>query len=408
MLCFQTSNERDIDLALRYWALNTDGKWAESAAAIADSHGCSQVELLALVQSSAFVHDLESCCFWCQSPVPLTTRTSWSSSYKRNSGFRQYQKPAGAQFCPDCEAKNQQKQLEAARAEEYGRRAHINQALVQVAHRQVRLKLDELSTIDAVYFLALMLAAKTEVAQDDSEVFILNGRLSGSESVDSEICQRLFAIGAITPSTKCNPDAVKVGSDGKISFAWQNVAWELGQGIKGIRCLNLCDDLSEFLDTQQVSPVEVETMWLHVASAECETVLLGQLNYYHLGDYVVDDKTLQAFHYALERLSIPQVWGIIYSVTKNAASLRQSRTYTAVQIRGMIPQMIISLVDRTFDQNWVVYARSRKQYHIEGSLTSIFFSRIMGEWSDAFRSATTITIRQRFFDGRGPATSMAL
>ncbi len=394
MICLQTSDEQEIDMALRYWALDANGKWAESVGAIAQFYGISKHELPMRVQTVASAHDLESRCFWCETPEPLTSRTSLTSTYSRNSGFRRYQKPSGAQLCPSCEAINQQRHQEAVQAEQRERRDKINQALAQVTLRQVRLSLDELSVIDAAYFLSLLLAAQPEVDQDESEFFILSSVLSGSERVDGEICQRLFTIGAITPSAKGGLGAFEIRDDGKISFAWPNVPWELGPGIKDIPYLNLCDQLSTLLDGSKATSDGIEKMWLDVASAECETVLLDQINHYYLGDYVVGDKTLQAFHYALERFSIPRVWGIIYSVTKNAASLKQSREFTIPHIRNMLPGMIIRFVDRALDQKWNVYARTRKEYHVESMLTSVFFGRVLRQSLDGFHSATTNSIRQ--------------
>lgn len=398
-LCYQTLDEQEIALGQRYWALNSDGKWVDNVAILAEEFGLSKHELPARVQSAVSAHDLNSRCFWCKSPEPLGTRASLTSIYSRKSGYRRYQEPLRAQLCSKCEIKNQQLHAEAKQLENRKRRDAVNKAISQAAQCQVRLKLDEISPTDAAYFLALLFAAEIEQYEDGTEVFTLNGVLSGTERVDAEICGRLFNIGAITPSTRAEVNAFELHENGKISIAWPNVSWELGPGIKGIPYLTLCDWLSMLLDGPTGAPDENEKMWFQVASAECETVLLEQLENYYLGDYKVGEKTLQAFHYALEKLSIPQVWGIIYSVTKHAASLKQSRAYTALHIRNMIPKMIISFVDRAFDNNWTVYARTRKEYHAEGFLTSVFFSRVLRQSSDGFHSATTTSIRQRFSSG---------
>lgn len=408
MLCHQTSDEPVVTIAQRYWALNDEGKWVENVATIAEEFGLSKYELPAIVQAATSAHDLTSRCFWCESPEPMSTRASLTSVYSRKSGYRRYQEPRGAQLCPTCEAKNQQQHAEAKQVEDRKRQETISQALTQAAQCQVRLKLDEISPTDAAYFLALLFAADTKEDQDGVEVFTLKGVLSGSERVDAEVCRRLFAIGAITPSAKASLDAFELHDNGKISFAWPNIPWELGPGIKDMANLTLCDQLSMFLDGPHATAADTEKMWLHVASAECETVLLDQLSNFYLGEYSVGDKTLQAFQYALERLSIPQVWGIIYSVTKHAASLKQSRTFSALHIRNMIPKMIISFVDRAFDQNWTVYARTRKEYHVEGFLTSVFFSRVLRQSSDGFHSATTKTIRQRYSSGGSDDKSSTL
>lgn len=394
-LCYQASDEQEIVMAQRYWALSNEGKWVENVATVAEEFGLSKYELPARVQSATSAHDLGSRCFWCRSPEPISTRASLTSIYSRKSGYKRYEEPRGAQLCPACEIKNQRRHAEAKQQESLKRQEAISQALTQAAQCQVRVKVDEISLTDAASFLALLFAADMAEDENGTEVFTLNGVLSGSERVDAEICGRLFTIGAITPSAKADIKAYELHDNGKISFAWPHVPWELGPSIKGIPYLGLCDQLSMLLDGTPATPAGTEKMWFQVASAECETVLLDQLETYYLGEYTVGEKTLQAFHYALEKLSIPQVWGIIYSVTKHAASLKQSRTYSALHIRNMIPKMIISFVDRAFDNNWAVYARTRKEYHVEGFLTSVFFSRVLRQSTDSFRSATSTSIRQR-------------
>lgn len=391
MLCYLSSDEAELSLPVRYWTRDVKS-WQESVDLIAESAKVSKTSLTKTIRASAKAYDLDCRCSWCGIPAEVTSRSGYSSTY--SNGFSCHRNGRELiQLCGGCEALAQkrinQEQLERA----HNKAKKVQDYLCEVSLSKKTKQATELTYSDAVLLHSVLVAADDRL--DLALIGPLNtqvSRVASSPIAEKQIFDHLFELGVLIPSITSNANAFRIASSGEVEFDWSQVVWTVGPSFDHYSYQNLCQYLEQIIQQQPTDQGELLKLWQLTALAECQGVLMERAEFYRFNNYIVGEKTLHALLYALEIYSIPQVWSIIHSVTKNAASLKQSREYSGYHAQNTIPRSLIGFVDMSVKQGWTVNPRSRQSWYVEPTLTTAFFNRVLANYHDGFRRFNTKAI----------------
>ena len=394
MLCFQSDDEKAFQMALRYWSRD-EGEWCESAKSLTEECGLRQHEFARYLKNHAIAYDLSSRCVECGFPAEISSRAAYSSSY--DHGSLTYFGYPRQLFCPACVDIVAKRAQQAAQDAEQHNRDLIHEAIIHW-RGEGGPDLEDLNLIDAFYLYAILFVVSELGGSDDFGPFKDFGvPVAASLPACTEVFRRLFMKRAIIPSFESPVSAFGFDDVAVISFYPDRVKWMLSINLCAYPVHTLMNALCTRIDAHAASArqEDVEVLWKLVAMSECESELQECANYYSFNDFEIGDKTRHALEYALEKFSIPQVWGVIWSATKHAASFLQSKASSGKRhAMNTIPGNIIRFVDHATQNNWTVYARTRKHWATEPFLTSLFFNRLLVGYPNGFRTITSATIRE--------------
>jgi len=395
MLCFQTDDEEAIELALRYWATDADGSWNEKVKALCEDYGLRTHEITKRINSLSPAYDLNKRCPGCGVPMDISSRTAYDAAYESGS-FVYVNAPTRMLVCPVCKSKAVERATNAEKKADERKQEMVYDAVMDWLSEDSP-EVDALEYLDAVYLYAVLLAANDMDEAHDTFGPASNfiAPLAASKRVTAELLRRLCSIRAIVPAEDSPTSAFEFDVDNIKSFDLIRVKWQLSASLSMLPVQTLLNALSSMIDahTNGAGLVEIETLWKLVSMSECENVLLECAEYYKFNELTVGERTKHALEYALEKYSVPQVWGIIWSATKSAASFLQSQASNGKRHAiNSIPGNIIRFVDTSIQNKWTVNARTRQHWMTESTLTSLFFNRILSSQANGFRTITSATI----------------
>ncbi len=393
MLCFQTDDEEALQIALRYWSRN-ESAWCENAKSLAEECGLRQHEFTRHLNNLAIAYDLNMRCIGCGQPADIFSRAAYISTYDHGSLTYCGEYALRQLVCPACMNKIEKRAQQNALEAEQRKCELIHDAIIDWLGEGGP-ELEALDFLDAFYLYAVLLEA--DDSDDIGPCQDFSAPVAASLSVTTEVLRRLFMKRVLVPSFESQVSAFDCDEESVLSFDCALVKWQLSTSLSIYPFQTLLNALSTMIDTHAASarPEDIEALWKLVAMSECESKLMEWANYYSFNDFVIGDKARHALEYALEKFSIPQVWGVIQSATKSGASFYQSKASSGKRhAMNTIPGNIIRFVDSAIQNNWTVHARTRQHWMTEPSLTSLFFNRFLAHHPDNFRTITTAVIRE--------------
>ncbi len=396
MLCFLSDDEEALQVVLRYWSRDESG-WRESVKSLAEECGLRQYEFTRHLRSLAVAYDLNLRCAECGFPADVSSRTVYTSSY--NHGSLSYSSRYSRQLvCPACADQIAEREQQVAQEAEERKGDMIHEVIAAWVSEEVP-ELEELDFLDAFYLYAVLLGANEIDSSDDFGPWQdFSIPVAASLSATLEVFRHLFRKRLLIPSFESPVQAFNFDDPAVVaSFdpAW--VKWQLNMSFWSYPFQTILNTLSSRIDAYCTSilPEDVEALWELVAMSECEGKLQESANYYDFKNFKIGDKTKHALVHALEKFSIPQVWGVIQSATKNSAAFLQTQESKGKRhAMNTIPGNIIRFVDTAIQRNWTVNARTRQHWMIEPTLTSLFFNRLLACHQDGFRTITSVNIRE--------------
>lgn len=392
-LCYLSGDQVAIEAAHRYWQQRDVKKWNETVEVIAQQFGIPKKDFITYVQSAAKAYNLGSRCYWCNSPEEVTSRASYISTYSRCFTFHRT-KDGRKGLCPTCQQKLDERERHAQQKALEEKNLKIRDHLRRLESISPPIGEDKLTNTDAILLLSLLLASdRTKSGNNEVGIFRQAAMIAASTSTEIQIYARLFRNGAIYPYAGNDLNEFQLDEEGKLAFDFRRIEWSLCSSLQGIPYITLREKLEERVAQSRRDPEALMTLWEYVSVAECESCLLERADHYHFFNYMIGERTVAAFNHALENFPIPKVWSMIHSSTQYAAAKKQSREINGRHAQNLVPGSIIGYADRAIKDNWTVYSRGRSNWLDESILTSLFFNRILTDYPDAFRTATSTIIR---------------
>lgn len=101
LVCLLTDNEIHNTLCLRYWALNSTGKWNEPFEALLSDSGLSKGEMMYVLRSACRAYIPCFRCDVCESPFQVGTRSEYLALMGSLTKLRRRSRP---RLCASCDA----------------------------------------------------------------------------------------------------------------------------------------------------------------------------------------------------------------------------------------------------------------------------------------------------------------
>src|ERR1700693_2122218 len=152
-LCFLTSDPAEINLALEYWAVDSEGRWLTTVQAISERLGKPKHKITESIRRIAIAYDTRVRCSNCRGPRALKSRTDMSTPGWYN--------PSGV--CDDCRARREQEQRDAEDMKRRTTQARSAKIIETNAGRETAFDYDSISYLDAILAYAVMLYSDSAV-----------------------------------------------------------------------------------------------------------------------------------------------------------------------------------------------------------------------------------------------------
>lgn len=390
VLCFHTSDPDEITKACEYWAIDNDSKWLHLVKHLSDRHNTNSALLLKEVKRAVSAFDLSSRCDWCKTPSVISSRSDLGRF--QNFSFRQV-KSERVHLCPKCDLNWLELlsvQQESQRQKEGAESAAL---ILKLNHEHSKAFKVTLTFIDAVYLYSILETSDIpEYGFEGSKSFSLTGKMSGSALMDQIVIEYLYKKDLIKLSLDTPIDAIN-RENKKAYVDFIKARWEISNSLNGSSYSDLMMELSEIISHQTPTQEEIAILWEVVALSECQRKLLDVAAHYKFSNYSIGEKTNYALLYVLQDFSIPRVWSIIQSVSKNLAADVQSKRLPAYRVYTNVPNALIRFADWAIEKSWNVYPLSRQNWDTESALTSLFFNRVLKGGKEHFRTLTTKMVK---------------
>jgi hypothetical protein len=389
-LCFLTSDLAEINLALEYWAVDSEGRWLTTVQAISESLGKPKHKITESIRRIAIAHDMRLRCSNCRGPRALTSRTDMGmSGWYTSSGF----------LCDDCRDRREQERRDAEDMKRRTAQERSAKIIETNAGREMAFDYDSISYLDAILAYAVMLYSDSAVT---------NGLVGNpaqlalcGDSLLSKLLDRLFDAGILTMSADTPHDAIQPSEGGnteQFSYYPLKVKWQFAQSESGESFSEIFRQLGFTVDTRAEHPEYIEAfseLWWMLALDSSVQYLREELDkYYGLSDFTVGEKMNEALAYALSRFSIPKLRYLLYRIAKNTAALSSRRDFNRRHALNTIPGSLIRDCDRALADHWDVKPFCFKWDQEEARLITILFDRVLTTGIEGFKVTTGTTFEQ--------------
>ena len=394
LLCFLTSDPAEVNLALEYWAVDSEGRWLTTVQAISERLGKPKHKITESIRGTVIAYDMRVRCSSCRGPRALNSRTDMSRAGWYN--------PSG--LCNDCRARREQEQRDADGRKQRAAQERSAKIVETNAGRETAFDYDSISYLDAILAYVVMLYSDSAVTcglvGNPAQLALC------SDSLLSDLLGRLFRNGILTIGADTPLDAIQPDIEGKLdrfSYYPLKVKWQFAQSESGESFSEIFRQLGFTVDMRAEHPEYVEAvseLWWMTALDSSVQYLREELDKYHgLSDFSVGEKMNEALTYALNRFSIPRLRYLLYRIAKNTAALSSRRDFNRRHALNTIPGNLIRDCDRALADRWDVKPFCFKWDQEEPRLVTILFDRVLTTGIEGFKVTTGTTFEQFLDEG---------
>lgn len=389
ILCFLTDNEQTLDLCLRYWSLENNGTWSEKVTALQQASGWAQRDLLALIGASCRSYIKGIKCHDCGTVPEITSRQQFVDA------ARSFVRKGHVHRCRKCAQVAEHKRAAEAVAEEERTKVQVANVLTTLGANLEPVDYSALGYTEA-FLLYSVLRAAGECWQG-RQIMSLGtqaGKLAPTDELASAIYMQLYEEGIIAPTSSWSTKAFIVVDDasGTLRFPPQEVNWTLALPKDGTPIENVLGTLEGLLEQRDI--VTVAGLWSMVSEAECERYF-GELceRYRFSKEAVFTPKVAESIRYCLDRVSLAQVWNVLWCTMREIAALIQEGRYIRPHVYNMIASNIRRDIDRRLANNFPIRPWTRLRAEKEPIITGILFDKVLGKGDLAFETVSARNIR---------------
>lgn len=385
-VCLLTDNETHNALCLRYWALNSVGKWNEPFDALLSDSGLSRGEMMNVLKSACRACLPYLRCDACESPFQIRTRSEYSPLTGSLTKLGRRSRP---RLCASCDAAVLAANRESNLFTVQQHRDRLTGALKRLLERAEPVDYAKLSYVQSCLLYATLVAAN--VGLDDLEIPPIVSQtelLAPTAELSDSIYTRLYTDKILLPALSSDPHALSFNEQtGVVTFSVRTGNWRLADDVTGRSRDEILSVLYQRLE--QPDPRAAEELWYLVAVEECKRYFVSQCERYRFIDPgIYSLKVAATLRDYLDRCSIGQMWNIIYYAIKNLAALAQEGAYTRQHIYNMIPGSIRRYADYRLAKDEPIRAWRRPSLATESWITSILLDKVLKGGDISFETLT--------------------
>lgn len=386
LVCLLTDHEVHNTLCLRYWALNSTGKWNEPFDALLSDSELSKGEMMNMLRSACRAYLPHLRCDVCKSPFQVGTRSEYSplTGSLIKSGRR-----SRPRLCASCDAAALAANREANLFAVQQHRDRLIGALKLLHERAEPVDYAKLGYVQSCLLYAALVAAN--VGSDDLEIPPLVSQtepLAPTVELSDGIYTRLYTDRILLPAFSSDRHALSLNEQtGVVTFSVRTGTWRLADDLTGRSRDEILSVLYRRLE--EPDPRAAEELWYLVAVEECKRYFVSQCERYRFIDPgIYSSKVAATLRDYLDRCSIGQMWNIIYYAIKNLAALAQEGTYTRQHIYNMIPGSIRRYADYRLAKDEPIRPWRRPSPATESWMTSILLDKVLKSGDISFETLT--------------------
>jgi hypothetical protein len=244
-----------------------------------------------------------------------------------------------------------------------------------------------LTYVQTCFLYAILVAAGVGPSERTiSSLESISSTLAATPELSEEIYKRLYADKILVPSLSTDPNIFTLDEEtGEVSFNVRKNAWTLAPDVAERSMDDIYSALFDRLEEPE--PAAVEELWYLVAESECKNYFVSQCDRYRfIQPDIYSSKVSAAVRHYLDRLSIGQVWNIIFYTLKDLAALSQEREYARQHIYNMIPGSIRRHADHQLANDRSIRPWQRRAPATESWLTSIMLDKVLKGGDIAFET----------------------
>ncbi len=334
MLCFLTSDEAEIRLALDYWNWDTTGDgWQSTVLEVATRANMDHQWMAQSVRQIAEAYDLSFHCVECGRPKFLKSRVA----IRRDTAVYSCGK------CLDAEAERllqDERDLERQRADE------IDAAIRFEIDRDEPFDYSRIDYFNAMLVYSLMFASDPAC---ETGKLGFPSRLSwcSTDVLSGQLLSRLHRLGILLFDRGTPSDALET-ADLKDGYFPLRVKWRFARDAQGASFGSVFRQVGSLIDLRKWHngyQFAVRDLWWMLAFDDASNWLNQQLAVRGL-HYQQGEKRDESLRQALTSFSIPQVRNLTWRVAKDAADLSVRRDFHRKHALNTIPGSLIRIRDR--------------------------------------------------------------
>jgi hypothetical protein len=371
---FLTDNDTERQLCIRYWQIDTDGKFIHSTTAVAQGFGVTDAKVSSLVAERCIAFCPDESCGTCGQRRPFRTRME----FQRRQRWRRYASLCTFESCVSCQ--------EAARREAQRQAEELAREASARLHDELRtLRRDYpwcpprlLSFQDAIYLVSLFRAGGAADLSYVAPHAAFTSSLSPTTEFDQQILEHLYRRKIIGIHPDSSPEAVEFDSSGRLTgFILLKVQWILPTPIDGPSPARYVEDLEHLLKSNDEWPAEwhEEAAELHrtLALQECLAYLQVALQE-HGFEHRPGDKLSVALRSVLARFTIGQAYNFIWRAAEKAASFYLRQRVHKAHAVNIVPGNLQRAAERAAVEGWTVGAYRRDRRAPESHVSHALFT----------------------------------
>lgn len=384
LVCLLTDNETNNSICLRYWSVNDSGKWSESYDELQAAAGLNRRQIANMLRSACRAYFPHLRCNTCGTAIEVGTRSDYSPLTGLPLGPGKRCQPV---LCASCDAAT----LDARReADLHARRQHherVTEALERIHDQSEPIDYARLTYVQTCFLYATLVAS--DVGPDERVIPSLDSlasELAATLELSEEIYTRLHADKILVPAQSSAPNMFTLDEEsGSVTFDVRKIAWTLALDVTGRSMDEIFSVLFNRLDKPE--PEAVEELWYLLAESECEDYFANLCERYRFFQPdIYSPKVAAAVRHYLDRLSIGQVWNVIFYTLKDLAALSQERVYTRQHIYNMIPGSIRRKADHRLANDRSIWPWHRRPWVTESWFSSIMLDKVLKGGDMAFET----------------------
>jgi len=346
--------------------------------------GLSQRDFLALVGASCRSYVYGIICHDCGARPEVGARQQFAALTKS------FVSKGHLYRCHVCAKAEQVQQMAKAAVEEERRQAQLAEWLATIRGQMAPVDYRTLGYTEAFFLYAVLIAAGERwQGRDISLMPAQVPNLAPTAEMATAIYMHLYKQGIIAPYSSSSLrffDDVDEASD-ELNLSPFEASWTLATPVDGMPIEGLLVLLENVLN--QRVPASIADLWTMVAEAECERYF-GELceRYRFSKEAVFSKKVAESIRYCLERVSLPQVWNILWYTMREIAALVQEGKYIRPHVYNMVAGNIRRDIDRKLANNYAIRPWARPRQEKEPIITGVLFDKIFGKGDYAFETVS--------------------
>jgi hypothetical protein len=352
---FLTGVSEDVELAKRYWSIDSDGKFVHKVSSLLPyGPARTTTQLASLMRSIVIARDQRQTCPKCAKFETLTAR----SNFKAHVSVMRH----------ICQACRSDEELAKRTAQETATRA-LQQELDELAKRKLSTRVDFQTLPDEIVLILLAVDKALSPRLAGGTFSEKDCRFVAPAMVGDFILRLIRCNAIILRPDLCAPGTFTSGNGGLRYFA-NKAVYQLTPAITTESPASVIMSLRQRIFDRSTALAD---LWLDHATADCVRYALDQSQLHSLPvDQELESQIASVVRVAAESYSVAELWNVIWKVVRDAATLSRREFSNPSRAAETLPGKIKRLLEKVRKGEVTIKHWDRPDLQPSGTLGELF------------------------------------